>query len=164
MNRTAYLVLFGIAVLFLAGGLLFMCASIQQPSRLILAAVLLVFGAGLAYWSGMGMRRARQLDPENLSDQITALAERSGHAEVTLSQVVSELGVPDEDAQKALDLLADKGQAYREFRDDRWVYLFPGLKESRVIRRCSHCGREYSVKTPLYECPNCGGKVELVRV
>lgn len=164
MNKTAFIILFGIAVLFLAGGLLFLCAAIQQPSRLILAAVLLIFGAGLAYWSGTGLRRAGQLDPENLSNRITALAERSGHAEVTLSQVVSDLGVPDEAAQKALDLLAEKGQAYREFRDDRWVYLFPGLKESRVIRRCSHCGREYSVKTPLYECPNCGGKVELVRV
>jgi len=164
MNRTIALITFVIAVISVSLGLLFLCAASQQPSRSTLAAALLVIGVGLAAWSGISLRRARQLAPENLSDQITALAERSGHAEVTLSQAVAGLSVPDEDAQKALDLLVDKGQCTREFRGDTWFYLFPGLKESKVIRRCSHCGREYSVKTPLYECPNCGGKVELVRV
>jgi hypothetical protein len=164
MTKTATLIPFILSILLIAAGLLFLCAATQQPSRYFLAAALLAVGAGLAAWSGVNMRRARQLKPENLSDQITALAEQKGQAEVTLSQVVSELGVPDEAAQEALDLLTEKGQAYREFRNDVWVYLFPGLKESKVIRKCSHCGREYSVKTPLYECPNCGGKVELTRV
>lgn len=164
MNKNLILATFLLAVLLLAAGLLFLCAANLRPSRLILAAALLVLGGGLAAWSGLNLRRARQLEPENLSDQITALAEQSGHAEITLSQAVSELKVPDEAAQEALDLLVEKGQALREFRDERWIYLFPGLKESKVIRKCSHCGREYSVKTALYECPNCGGKVELIRV
>ena len=164
MSKKLILTTFIMAVLLMATGLLFLCAAIQQPSRLLLAAVLLVLGGGLAAWSGVNLRRARQLEPENLSDQITAMAERGGHAEVTLSQVVSELKIPDEAAQKALDLLVEKGQALRDFRDDRWVFLFPGLQDSKVVRKCSHCGREYSVKTPLYECPNCGGQVELIRV
>jgi len=164
MNKTIAIAVFILAVLLLAGGLLFLCAAVQQPSRLLLAGVLLALGAGLAVWSGMTLRKARLVDPENLSDQITSLAERSGHAEVTLSQVVSSMGVPDEAAQKALDLLSEKGQCVREYREDKLVYMFPGLKESKVVRKCSHCGREYSVKQPVYECENCGGKVELVRI
>jgi len=164
MNKTVTTIIFAISVITIAVGLIFLCAATQAPTRLFLAAALLLIGAALAAWSGMGLRKMRQLAPENLSDQITSLAEQSGHAEVTLSQVIAGLSVPDEDAQRALDLLVDKGQCTREFRGDTWFYLFPGLKESKVIRRCSHCGREYSVKTPLYECPNCGGKVELVRV
>ncbi len=164
MTKTIAIVILIISIILLAGGLLFACAASRNTTRLLLSAGLLIIGAGLAAWSGISLRRLRQLDPENLSDEITAMAERSGHAEVTLSQVVSGLGVPDEAAQKALDLLESKGQAARELRTDGWVYMFPGLKESRVIRKCAHCGREYSVKTPIYECTNCGGKVELVKV
>jgi len=163
MNKTSTVIPLILGILLLSLGLLFLCASARQPGRLLLAGALLALGAGLAAWSGANLRRSRQLAPENLSDQITTLAERNGQAEITLAQAVAGLGVPDEAVQQALDLLVEKGQALREFRDDRWVYLFPGLKESKVVRQCSHCGREYSVKTPLYECPNCGGKVELVK-
>jgi DNA-directed RNA polymerase subunit RPC12/RpoP len=163
MSRNLAFLTLILAVLLLTAGLLFACAAVNNPSRFLLAAVLLLFGGGLAAWSGLSLRRLRQLNPETLDDEITALAERSGHAEVTLAQVVSGLGVPDDAAQKALDLLVEKGQSYRELRSDGWVYLFPGLQESKVIRKCSHCGREYSVKVALYECTNCGGKVELVR-
>jgi hypothetical protein len=44
-----------------------------------------------------------------------------------------------------------------------WFYAFPGLEETKVVRRCAYCGNEFSVKTPLHKCPNCGGDLELVR-
>jgi hypothetical protein len=56
----------------------------------------------------------RDLDTEN-SERITALA-RGGDAEVTLSRAVAELGVPDEAAVAALNLLERRGQCFRERR------------------------------------------------
>lgn len=162
MNRTAAIIVLSISAVLLAVGLLFLCAATRQPSRFLLAGALLVAGGGLAAWSGLSLRRLRDLDPENLSDRITGLA-RAGDAEVTLSGVVSELGVPDEAAVAALNLLERRGQCYRERREEREFYVFPGLKPSKVTRRCPYCGGEFSVKTPAYKCPHCGGDLRVER-
>lgn len=163
MNRNAALIGLGVSAIILAGGLLFLCAATRQPSRLLLAVILLVVGAGLAAFSALTLRRLRELDPENLSDRITALAEITPEAEVSLSQVVAELQVPDESALAALNLLQQKQQCRVEIRDDQTVYVFPGLKEKKLVRRCAYCGSTFSVKEPLHQCPHCGGEVELVR-
>jgi hypothetical protein len=163
MQRTTAILVLLVSVVLLAGGLLFLCAASRQPMRLLLAIALLAIGGGLAAWSGLSLRRLRMLDPEHLSDRITSLARAGGQAEVTLSQVVADLGVPDEAAIEALALLEGRGQCYREYRTDREFYVFPGLKESKVARRCAHCGSEFSVKTALHKCPNCGGDLELVQ-
>jgi hypothetical protein len=163
MKRNVAIGILLIAMVFNAVGLVFLCAGTRQPGRYFPAAAFLIAGVGLAIWSGMSLRRQRALDPENLSDRITELARRGGQYEVTLSEVVAELQVPDEVAQAALDLLVSKGQCRREPREGRVVYIFPGLKESKVVRRCVYCGSEFSVKDPLHVCPNCGGEVELVR-
>jgi predicted RNA-binding Zn-ribbon protein involved in translation (DUF1610 family) len=163
MNRSAALIGLGVSAIILAGGLLFLCAATRQPSRLLLAIILLVVGAGLAVFSALTLRRLRELDPENLSDRITALAEVTPEAEVNLSQVVAELQVPDESALAALNLLQQKQQCRVEIRDGQTVYVFPGLKEKKLVRRCAYCGSTFSVKEPLHQCPHCGGEVELVR-
>jgi hypothetical protein len=162
MTRTAAIIVLSISAVLLAVGLLFLCAATRQPSRFLLAGALLVAGGGLAAWSGTALRRLRDLDPENLSDRITGLA-RAGDAEVTLSGVVSELGVPDEAAVAALNLLERRGQCHRERRGEREFYVFPGLKPSKVTRRCPYCGGEFSVKTPVYKCPHCGGDLRVER-
>jgi len=163
MSRTISIVILGISVLLLAVGILFLCAAVREPSRLVLAVILLVLGGGLAAWSGISLRRLRELDPEELSDQITILADRNPDGEVTLAQVVAELKVPDESAQAALRLLEDKDIARYEFRDGKRVYTFPGLKEEKLVRKCVYCGSTYSVREPIHICPNCGGDVQLVR-
>ncbi|MCP4539239.1 MAG: hypothetical protein GY832_19050 [Chloroflexi bacterium] len=163
VQRTAAIVVLLISVGLLSGGLLFLCAATLQPSRLFLAGALLVIGGGLAAWSGLTLRRLRDLAPDNLDDRITTLARAGGNAEVTLSQVVAELNVPDEAAIAALDLLESRGLCHRERRDEREFYVFPGLKLSKVARRCPYCGGEFSVKTPVYQCPHCGGNLQLER-
>jgi Zn finger protein HypA/HybF involved in hydrogenase expression len=50
-----------------------------------------------------------------------------------------------------------------ENREGREAYVFPELKETKVVCRCAYCGNEFSVKTPLHKCPNCSGDLELVR-
>ena len=163
MNRNISIGILVVSMIILALGLVFLCAATRQPGRYLLAFALLIVGGGLAAWSGLSLRRSRELDPEHLSDRITAMARRSGANEVTLSQVVGELKVPDEAAQAALDLLVHKGQCRREPRMGGTFYVFPGLKEQVAVRRCTYCGSEFSVKDPIKKCPNCGGKVKLVR-
>jgi Zn finger protein HypA/HybF involved in hydrogenase expression len=163
MKRNVAIGIVLVAIVFSAVGLVFLCAATQQPSRYLPGFAFIGIGAGLAAWSGLSLRRWRALDPENLSDRITELARKGGQYEVTLSEVVAELRVPDEVAQAALDLLVSKGQCRREPREGRTIYVFPGLKESKVVRRCVYCGSEFSVKEPLHTCPNCGGEVQLVR-
>lgn len=164
MSRMVSYVVIGVAVLLLVGGLLFLCAATRDAARFPLALSLLVIGGGLAFWGGASLRRAIALAPENLSDRITQLARRSGGGEVTLSQAVSALNAPDEAVEEALNLLVERGQAYPEYRLDREVYILPGLRAAKMVRRCESCGTEYSVKEPIYTCTKCGGKVEVVRL
>jgi hypothetical protein len=163
MKRTILVVAFVIAVILLAIGLLFLCAATREPGRLPLALSLLVIGGGLATWGALAWRREQRLEPERLGDSIIDLVRASGGAEVTLAQIVAELNVPTEAAQRALGMLERRGECRRERRADKDLYIFPGLVEVKVVRRCAYCGSEFSVKTPLYQCPNCGGQLELVR-
>jgi hypothetical protein len=151
---------FFIGALFLAGGLVFLCAAVQNMARLPLAIALLLIGGALAGWSGLRLRRQRFLAPDVLDDRITTLA-ASHEASVTLAQVVAELNVPNEAARRALDRLEAVGLCHQHRRGDRTAYVFPGLKDSKVVRRCAYCGNTYSVREPLQKCPNCGGNLEI---
>lgn len=151
-----------IGAIVLAGGLIFLCAATQNLARLPIAVVLLVIGGGLAGWAGIRWRRARQLSPDIVGQRITELAD-AGDGEVTLSQVVSTLDVPERFARPALARLEVNGLCRTEQREGRTVYTFPGLKESKVVRRCTYCGSEYSVREPLHKCPNCGGTLEILK-
>jgi hypothetical protein len=164
VNKTLAVVMIALAAILLAIGMLLLCAAAQEPLRLLSAVPFLFAGAGLAVWGGLALRRLRDLDPENLSDRITRLAQR-GDGEVTLSRVVAELRVPDEAAIAALNLLERRGQAHREHagEDAREVYIFPGLEPHLVQRKCPYCDTEFSVKKVLSKCPHCGGQLELGR-
>ena len=152
--------LFLIGALLLAGGLVFLCAAIQDPARYSIALVLLVLGGSLAAWAGVRWRRARQLEPEILDERITDLA--SDHdAEVSLARIISELDVPEEAARAAVARLEAAGLCHREQREGRTTYIFPGLKDRKVVRRCAYCGSEYPVREALHKCPNCGGHLEV---
>ncbi len=169
MNRTSRIPgqaltwgLFFLGGLLLAGGLIFLIAALQNPGRLLTALALSLPGAGLAVWAGVRWRRARQLSPDVLDDHITQLAD-AHDAEITLAQVVSELDAPDDVARAALTRLEANGLCHQEYREGRTVYVFPGLRDSRVVRRCSYCGSQYSVRQPLHKCPNCGGELEIAK-
>lgn len=150
-------------VVFLAGGLIFLCAATQNVARLPISLALLLIGGGLAAWAGLRWRRARQLAPDVLDDRIVELA-AAHDAELSLAQVISALEVPDDAARAALARLEANGLCHREQRETSSVYVFPGLRESKVVRRCSYCGNEYSIREPLHKCPNCGGSLEITRI
>lgn len=152
-----------VGVVFLLMGLILLVAAINAPSRLLPAVAMLVVGAGLVGFGIWLLVRQKQLSADTLDDSILELAKRS-NGEVTVAQVVSELRVPDMAARQALDLLESRREAMREWREDRAVYLFPGLKESKVVRQCTFCRSTFSVAQPIHKCPHCGGtEIELVR-
>ena len=163
MKRTILIAAFVISVILLVLGLIFLCAATADSRRLPLSVILLVIGGGLAAWSALTWRREQQLEPERLADSIIDLARAGGGAEVSLAQIVAELNVPTEAAQRALGVLERRGECRRERGPEKDLYVFPGLMEVKVMRRCAYCGSEFSVKKPLHKCPNCGGELELVR-
>jgi len=163
MNRFIALLLLASGVLGLAFGLLFLCASTNDPGRLPLAVILLLLGGGLAAGGGFLLRRQRELSPETVADRIIVLAQADDDAELTVTEIVAGLRLPEPAVVEGLDLLEKRGRCRREYPDDHAVYVFPGLKESKLIRKCAYCGTIFSVKEPLHTCPKCGGTVELVK-
>jgi hypothetical protein len=163
MKRTILIAAFVVSVVLLVLGLIFLCAATREPGRLPLSLLLLVIGGGLAAWSALTWRRGQQLEPERLADSIIDLVRARGGTEVSLAQIVAELNVPTDAAQQALGVLEQRGECRRERGPEKDLYVFPGLMEVKVVRRCAYCGSEFSVKQPLHKCPNCGGELELVR-
>jgi hypothetical protein len=151
-----------LGVLLLAGGLIFLCATVEKPARAPVAIALLLAGGGLAAWSGYRWRQARQRSPEMLGDRIVDLA-AAHDARVTLAQVISALDVTEDDARAALARLEATGLSRAEQQGSKTVYLFPGLVQTQVVRRCSYCGSEFAVRKPFHKCPSCGGTLELVK-
>ena len=163
MNRFIYAGVFIASALALAVGILFLCAAISIPERWFLAIVLLILGAGGAGWSAFAYRRWASVQPGELAARITDLAAEND-GELALSQIMSAFDVPASVATAALDELAQKGQCHREARGEQTLYVFPGLKEHKVVRKCVYCGSTFPVKQALQKCPNCGGNLELVKV
>lgn len=163
MNKTVALIVSLVGALMLGLGLLFLCASIRAPQRLILAALLIVIGGAGVAWAGTTWRRLSEIEPKRLADRIVEMAKLQGKFETTAAEAVAELSAPAANVQAALEILQSRGDAVPEQRDDRRVYVFPNLKETKVVRRCPYCGVQFPVKQAITQCPNCGGNIELQR-
>jgi hypothetical protein len=162
MNRIAFLGVFGVSALVLALGLVFLCAASVEPSRISIAILLLLLGALGAGWSAYAYRAWSSVQPAALSVRIADLA-ASNDGELSLAHVMSAFDVPASVAQAGMDELLNKGQCRREPRGEQIFFVFPGLKEQKVIRKCVYCGSTFPVKQALQKCPNCGGALELVK-
>lgn len=128
----------------------------------MLAFILLGLGVIGAGWSAFSYRQWSNVQPAALAARITDLAAKND-GELALSQIMSSLDVPASVAQAGIDELMAKGQCQREARGQQIFFIFPGLKEQKVVRKCTYCGNTYPVKQSLQKCPNCGGTLELVK-
>jgi len=163
MNKTVALIVLIVGGLMMGLGLLFLCASIREPQRLVLAALLIILGGGGVAWAGTTWRRLSEIEPKRLADRIVEMAKLQGKFETTAAEAVAELAAPAANVQAALEVLGSRGDAVPEQRDDRRVYVFPNLKEAKVVRRCPYCGAQFPVKQAITQCPSCGGNIELQR-
>ena len=162
MNKLAYLGIFMLFSVILGAGLLFLVASTVVPERITVALGLLTLGTIGAVVTAYFYSRWYIQQPAVLSARITDLADR-GDGEIAISQVMSALRVPASAVQAAMDDLVQKGQAHAESRNGQMLYVFPGLKERKMVRKCVYCGSTFPVKQPLQKCPNCGGNLELMQ-
>jgi DNA-directed RNA polymerase subunit RPC12/RpoP len=167
MNKTVAMIVLAAGSILLGLGLLFLCASAAAPeravSRILLGLVLALIGGGGAVWAGLQWRRLGEIEPARLADRIIGLVQTQAAPELTAAQATAQLGAPAANVQAALQLLQQRGEAQPEGRGDRVVYVFPGLKERKLTRHCVHCGTEFPVRQSLQRCPNCGGKIELLK-
>ncbi len=161
MNRIVYFAVFVVSCFVLGLAMLFLCAAVSAPERWPLAIVLLVVGAAGTGWSGLSYSRWLGRQPGALAARITDLAEQNS-GEISLAQVMSALNVPAAVATAAMDDLQQKGQCHMEPRGEKTLYVFPGLKERKMVRKCVSCGSTFPVRDPLQKCPNCGGNLEVV--
>ncbi|MHB1294765.1 MAG: hypothetical protein ACYC4R_07180 [Anaerolineae bacterium] len=160
MKKTVAVLVTLLSVPFLLLGLLFLIAAAQQPNRLLVALVLLAAGVVLLV---AGLRRLRKLaavSPEALRTSAIDLARRLG-GELTVPQLRAEYGVTQEQAAGALEELVAQGNARREQREDRIVYVFSGLLPSLAEKVCPYCGTKLPVRAALRKCPNCGAQLEI---
>ena len=81
---------FVVGALFLAGGLVFLCAAVQNAARLPISLALLVIGGGLAIWAGLRWRKAQQLCDQ--AAQLAAAAAQHRRADPRALDVDLDLG------------------------------------------------------------------------
>lgn len=155
LRTVAYFVLLvGVVVGLL--GLVFILA----PGKAAKGLVMLIVAAGLVGFAVSRLRAMARLSPQYLAEQISALAAAS-NGEVTLAAACGHLRLPPETVAPVLSDLVNRGVARLEYRDGTDYYLFPGLKETKMVKRCPYCGNEYPVNTPGRKCPACGGNLEI---
>ena len=163
MNKTIALIVLVVGGLMLGLGLMALCSAITSPRWLVLAVLLIVIGGAGVVWAGMTYRRSADIEPQRLADRIVEMVRTQGKFETTAAEAVAGLAAPATNVLAALEILQTRGEAVPEQRNDRRVYTFPNLKESKIERRCPYCGAQFPVKQALSNCPNCGGNLELKR-
>jgi hypothetical protein len=143
-------------------GVIFLVAAAANPSRILVAAIFLLFGGALLTWGVLTLRRLAEISPESLATGIVDLARRLD-GEVTVAQVQAEFGIPSNLAQSVLEGLRGRGECQREQRADHYAYVFKSVMPAKAIKRCPYCASEFSVRSAMRECPNCGASLEIVK-
>lgn len=155
LKPVAYFVLV-LAVLLGLVGLLFVLAPGKAGKGLLMLAI----AAGLIGFAVSRLRAMAQLSPQYLEEQITSLAAASNGV-VTLASACGHLRLEPAAVAPVLAALAQRGVARVEHRDGAEAYVFPGLTETKMVKKCPYCGNEYPVGHSGRTCPSCGGNLEV---
>ncbi len=162
MKRTLAVLATVFSIPLLAFGVIFLIAAVANPSRIFVAAALLLTGGALLLWGALTLRRLAEISPEALATGIVDLARTLG-GEVTAAQVQAQFHISNAMALAALERMRGQGECEREQRAGRDVYLFKSVMPAKVIKRCSYCGSTFPVKVALRDCPNCGAALDVVK-
>jgi len=122
----------------------------------------LVIGVVLVVWAIRKVGQVVADSPDRVDTRVSSLAAVSG-GEITLGEVVGALRLSEADAQASLDRLVGEGICTREERGETAYYVFPGLAEVRMVKRCPYCGNEYPLRDPKTTCPSCGANLEATK-
>jgi len=145
-----------VGVLLALLGLVFVIA----PGRGLTGFIMLVAGVVLIGFAGSRLRTMKALSPEGVEQHITQVAADS-NGDVTVGSVAGQTGLDDGAARDGLQRLLHKGMVQVELREGVEHYLFPGLKQEKMTKRCPYCGNEYPLSQAGRTCPSCGGNLEV---
>jgi hypothetical protein len=162
MKKFWMILLVILAIPLVTLGILFLIAASGTPARLLPALALLVVGCALLVVGLRGLRRLAEINPEAVKTGAVQLAQRLG-GELTVSQLRAEYRIPQELAARVLEELVAEGNAKREQREERLVYVFTGLLASLKEKSCPYCGTKLPVRSALRKCPNCGASLEITK-
>jgi hypothetical protein len=137
-------------------GLIFLIA----PDRAGTGLILLVIGAVIIGFAASRLKAMKGLSPEGVEQQITVVAADAG-GDVTIGAVAGVTGLEDSYVRAGLERLLRKGMVQIEPREGVDHYLFPGLKQEKMIKVCPYCGNEYPLSQAGRTCPSCGGNLEI---
>jgi hypothetical protein len=137
-------------------GLVFLIA----PGRAGTGLVMLIIGLALVAFAASRMKTMKGLSPEGVEQQITSVA-AAANGDVTVSALAGETGLEDGLLRAGLERLLNKGMLQVELRDGTDHYLFPGLRQEKMVKKCPYCGNEYPVAQAGRTCPSCGGNLEV---
>jgi hypothetical protein len=165
MNR-AFLYFTAIVLVIVAAGLLFiglafLIVAAKSPGDLLPALAMLAVGGVLLGWSLGKLKALAAATPDNIDTQVDALAASHG-GELTIAEVVGELGISQADAQGSLHRLVSRGVCRSEPRNGTEFYIFAGLKQTMKVKKCGYCGNVYPVAQAGRQCPSCGGNLDIV--
>ena len=131
---------------------------VLAPGRAGKGLVMLGLAALLIGFAANRLRAMARLTPQYLEELIAALA-AAANGEVTLASACGQLRLDPARIAPVLEGLATRGVARVEHREGAEVYVFAGLRETKMVKKCPYCGNEYPVNTPGRTCPACGGNL-----
>ncbi|MBU0609616.1 MAG: hypothetical protein KKI08_17145, partial [Armatimonadetes bacterium] len=106
------------------------------------------------------LKAMKSVSPEGIEQHITQVAADS-NGDVTVASLAGQTGLDDAALRDGLDRLLRKGMVQVEVRDGTEHYLFAGLKQEKMIKKCPYCGNEYPLSQAGRTCPSCGGNLEV---
>ncbi|MEN6302194.1 MAG: hypothetical protein ABFD96_05675 [Armatimonadia bacterium] len=145
-----------LGVLLALLGLVFLLA----PGRAGTGLIMLLIGGAIIAFSASRLRVMKNLSPEGVEQQLQAAAAASG-GELTVTEAVALTALEDGVVRAGLERLLHKDLVRLERRDGSDYYIFPGLTETKMIKKCPYCGNEYPLKQAGRTCPSCGGNLEI---
>lgn len=145
-----------LGVLLALVGLVFLLA----PGRAVKGIILLGIGGALIGFAASRLKVMAQLSPEGVEQQLTAMA-TGANGELTVTSAAGVTHLDETLIRAALDRLLQQGMVKLEHREGVEYYLFPGLHETKMVKKCPYCGNEYPVNQHLRTCPSCGGNLEV---
>lgn len=153
--------IFAIA-LMLAGVLLALVGLVFLLARRPASESLIPLGLGIALiaFAASRMRVMAELSPEGVEQQLTAMA-TGANGEITVTSAAGVTHLDEATIRAGLQRLVQQGMVKVEHRGGVEYYLFPGLHEQKMVKKCPYCGNEYPVAQHLRTCPSCGGNLEV---
>jgi len=153
----AILLLAGIIHLFM--GIIFLIASSDNNTRLIIGIILFAAGA-LIFIAGYRLfKKGMVLRPGAIEAVILkAAAKKNGR--VSQDALIAETGIKDLTLFE-LKKLVSKKRAFPEFSAEGAFYLFPEFQFELKFKACPYCGNDYPVRKDIEQCPSCGGDLKI---